>query len=66
MSYPRDLDDYTSDELIAELLRRNGLVQQGKCGYCSQPLDTHTCKFAGKGGYHDANAIARVFGPPGS
>ncbi len=37
MSYPRDLDDYSDDELINELARRCAERSKGNCDYCRRP-----------------------------
>ena len=36
MSYPRDLEDYTANELWGELGRRSRLFNDGKCDYCGR------------------------------
>lgn len=46
MSYPKEIDDATSNELRAELDRRHLALQQGLCPYCSQSIHKHTCKYA--------------------
>ena len=38
MSYPRDLDEYSDDELKEELARRNAVREQGNCSYCGGKL----------------------------
>ena len=45
MSYPKDLDEYTDDELKDELGRRKQLMLKGLCTYCNRPGETPTCKF---------------------
>lgn len=46
MSYSKDLDEYTEDELLEELHRRKQLNAQGKCDYCGRPAEcTVACKF---------------------
>ena len=37
MSYPRDLDDYSDEELINELARRCAERSKGNCDYCRRP-----------------------------
>jgi hypothetical protein len=37
MSYPRDLDDYSDEELVSELSRRHINRLVGKCDYCGRP-----------------------------
>lgn len=44
MSYPMDLEDYTPDQLRAEVYRREQLTREGKCWYCGIYLHAHTCK----------------------
>lgn len=44
MSYPRDLDEYTEEELRAELRRREAFRALGLCDYCGRPALT-TCRF---------------------
>lgn len=38
MSYPRDLDEIPSSELVKELLRRHNRLVQGLCPYCKRRL----------------------------
>lgn len=37
MSYPRGLDEYSRDELVKELLRRDVALLKGNCDYCGSP-----------------------------
>lgn len=48
MSYPKDLDEYSLAELEAEIARRKKLLSEGKCSYCEQPLETHSCKYCSR------------------
>ena len=44
MGYPRDLDDYTEEELNAELARRQASRRRGLCDYCGRvPQSTEAC-----------------------
>lgn len=45
MSYYKDLDEYTEQELKDELERRRTLRDEGKCDYCQQYGNTILCKF---------------------
>ena len=45
MSYPKDLDEYTDNELTHELQRRMRLRERGLCDYCGRTDVTPTCKF---------------------
>ena len=45
MSYPRDLDEYTSTELHAELDRRDRARRADLCDYCGRSLDDSACRF---------------------
>lgn len=46
MSYPRDLDEMSADELQDELNRRAKLKDQGLCTYCERPLNAlPPCRF---------------------
>jgi len=45
MSYSKDLDEYSEDELLAELEQRKDLRSTGLCDYCAQPGYTPSCKF---------------------
>ena len=53
MSYPKGLDEYTEDELQAELDRRANLQSCGVCDYCGRAPDTPACKFPER---HNAGA----------
>lgn len=57
MSYPRDLDEIPTSELLHEIYRRTKVMEEGNCPYCAHALATHSCKYAeGKGNlweYHD-------------
>jgi hypothetical protein len=55
MGYPRDLDEYTEDELIDELNKRIGLHEKGKCGYCERKPTTTPCKFPDR--HHDKRIV---------
>lgn len=43
MSYPRDLEDYTDDELAYELARRCAERYKGNCDYCRSPREEQPC-----------------------
>lgn len=45
MSLPRDLDEYTKGELLAELDRRERARRADVCDYCGRPFFTTPCKF---------------------
>ena len=45
MSYPRDLDEYTDDELTNEIRRRAEHRRLGQCHYCGRPVTAEPCKF---------------------
>lgn len=45
MGYPRDLDEYTEEELLEELAQRKKLRAEGKCDYCQRAGGTPPCKF---------------------
>lgn len=45
MSLPRDLDEYTKGELLAELERREKARKADVCDYCVRPFSTAPCKF---------------------
>lgn len=46
MSYLADIEDFTTDQLRAEIIRRETADREGKCWYCSQNVAAHTCKYA--------------------
>lgn len=48
MGYPKDLDDYTTEQLVTELQRRERLTRQGRCWYCLVSLKAHSCRLACK------------------
>lgn len=45
MSYPKDIEDYTTEELLVEVKRRLACKARGQCHYCLRPHDTSPCKF---------------------
>lgn len=45
MSYQKDLDEMTTDELLEEIKRRNVSRVEGKCDYCNRSWDDTPCKF---------------------
>lgn len=46
VSYPRDIDDITDVELVAEIVRRNRLRKEGRCDYCkAQARVTNPCGY---------------------
>ena len=44
MSYPRDLDDYSDEELMQELNERQHRRHGRVCTYCGGGYDTPLCK----------------------
>lgn len=44
MSYPKDLDEYSEEDLDAELKRRADLRLKGLCDYCGRHRDMPTCR----------------------
>lgn len=51
MSYPRDLDEMSEDELRLEIIRRREARLAGQCDYCARPLDAEpACRFPGRHG----------------
>lgn len=45
MGYRRDLDEYSDEELVQELNRREALRAIGKCDYCQRASNTAPCRF---------------------
>lgn len=45
MTMPRDLDDYSVEELEGELKRRERARKRGDCDYCGRHHSTVPCKF---------------------
>jgi len=45
MTYFKDLDEYSSEQLQNELNRRSNLLQQGLCDYCGQKGSDRACRF---------------------
>jgi hypothetical protein len=43
VSYPKDLEDYTDQQLLEEILRRAKLRADGVCDYCGSPATKPTC-----------------------
>jgi hypothetical protein len=59
MGYPIDIDDLPLICLLEEIVRRQLQAAAGKCGYCGQPIATHTCKFNGReADYYTKNEVA--------
>lgn len=46
MSYLNDIEDFTTDQLRAEIRRREEADREGKCWYCGHDLAAHTCKYS--------------------
>jgi hypothetical protein len=46
MSYLNDIEDFSTDQLRAEINRREQATREGKCWYCQMNLEAHTCKHA--------------------
>jgi hypothetical protein len=45
MSYPKDLEEYTDEQLAEEQHRRQLCRRAGKCSYCNRPLRSEpACK----------------------
>lgn len=44
MSYQKDLDEYSDDELRKEIIRRDLLTQAGICSYCNRAGSESECK----------------------
>lgn len=44
MSLPRDLDEYTKGELLAELDRRDKARRADVCDYCGRAFHESTCR----------------------
>ena len=45
MGYPRDLDEYSEEELAEEVRQRATLRAQGKCDYCKGTDLNRPCRF---------------------
>lgn len=45
MSYLKDLDEYTTAELEAELARREAANKKSCCDYCGRPRDSKPCRY---------------------
>lgn len=45
MSYRKDLDEYTDDQLQAELTMRRSRRAEGRCDYCNRRYDASPCRF---------------------
>lgn len=44
MGYPRDIDDYSDDELLDELRRREDMRARGLCDYCKSEVTAAPCR----------------------
>lgn len=60
MGYPKDLDEYTWEELQNELNRRAVAYVRGLCDYCGHPGNDPPCKFLDR----HARAIQPAPPPP--
>jgi hypothetical protein len=45
MGFPLNLDEYTEEQLAAELERRKQAHAAGLCDYCKRPPSEPPCKF---------------------
>lgn len=45
MSYPRDLDEYSDEELREEIARREDCRARGVCDYCGKNGNAPKCRF---------------------
>lgn len=45
MGYPKDLDEYTDEQLQGELRQRRKDRDEGKCDYCHRHYTTGPCRF---------------------
>lgn len=45
MGFPRDLDEYPTKTLLAELKKRRKARREGRCDYCDRPVSASACKF---------------------
>lgn len=59
MSYPMSLDDYTDDQLAAEIARRTKSRKRGLCDYCKRRPSLPPCRFPERH-YHPAIIKAKV------
>lgn len=45
MGYPKDLDEYSQEQLEHELERRRKAQEANKCDYCGRSPDQPACRF---------------------
>jgi hypothetical protein len=45
VSYPRDLDEYSDEELREEIARREDCRARGVCSYCGKNGNATKCRF---------------------
>lgn len=57
MSYHKDLDEYSDDQLASEQLRRDRLRMEGRCHYCINKRDAPPCKFRDNHGDYKAPPV---------
>lgn len=55
MSYPRALDEYASEELVDEIMRRQARRHSQRCDYCDRLPGTDACKFPDR---HNLSTVA--------
>lgn len=55
MSYPRDIDEYTTEELVGEIMLRQKRRYRERCDYCDRLPDTDPCKFPAR---HNLSTLA--------
>ena len=49
-----DIEDFSTQTLLDEVENRKARVLNRRCPYCSAPLNSHTCKYAGRvHAYHE-------------
>ena len=60
MSYPKDLDEYTDEQLVKELQRRGFHREAGNCSYCGKPLFTFNHVGPGPCKQHERDTGATV------
>ena len=61
MSFPKDLDEYTDDEIVAEFKRRLQCIRSSLCSYCNRPVGETPCKFPDR--HEEPGAYSKDFMP---
>lgn len=62
MGYPVDLCDIPTERLLDEIDRRDALLKESKCPYCSTDLSQHSCRYKDsvKESFHPGKTLTQL------